>query len=807
VTVRRGHFLALSATLVVLSGLVIQPAMGQTPSSGPARQGAAPGGAAASPPGANTIVEIRVQGNRQLSEKSVLTRIRIRAGQPFDAELVKQDVQLLLQSRRYDSVTTMAQQAPGGGVILTFVVIERPVIKALNITGNKKFKTKDLLKDLNFAAGDAVDRQRIERGRQTIQDKYREAGYRDASVTLDEKELALTNEVHYVVTEGAQTTVRKIDFDGNTYFMKIKLEFSIESHTRFWPFVDGYLDLDKVDGDVNTLRNMYVDEGFLDAEVGRDIEFLTPDKSKARLIFRIHQGPRYRVNEVRIRGNKVFSNIELAKRLELRRAAFYTKASLQRDIKAVQDAYGELGFVDARVDAQRQFLPPNTARPPWAAELDAGRPALLNVVFTIVEEDQFTVGKILIRGNTITQDHVIRRELRFYPQQLFNTVAVDESRKSLQESGLFEPKSVSITPMPAADGLARDAMVNVKEANTAQFTVGVGVSSNDGLVGDVGFTQRNFDIQNPGGWDEIKRGTAWKGAGQTFRVDIRPGTQVNSASVEWYTPYIGDLPYSYGTKLFVFDRQRESYTETRGGLINSVGHYFFNDWKGELSNRIEGVDIHKIQPYAPTQVVDDEGTSLVVGLKGTLTRDRSDSRILPSKGDKLQVSYEQVTGDFNFGVVEADYRFYHTLWTDALDRKHILSTRIAAGDVVVGDAPVFEKFYGGGTGSLRGFKYRGISPREGLKDYPYGGNFSFFLGTEYSFPIFGDQLRGVLFLDTGTVEDSIGFSQYRAAVGPGIRWIIPIFGQVPIDLDFGFPLLKSDHDDTQIFSFNMGVTF
>ena len=806
-TLTRGQILALTATLLVLSGPPARPAAGQTPASAPAGQPAPANGAAPSPPGANTIVEIRVQGNRQLSEKSVLTRIRIRVGQPFDADLVKQDVQLLLQSRRYDSVTTMAQKAPGGGVVLTFVVIERPVIKGLTITGNKKFKTDELLKCLEFSPGDAVDHQRIERGRQAIQDKYREAGHRDAAVTVDEKELALHNEVHYVVTEGAQTTVRKIAFDGNTYFMEIKLRFSIESGTRLWPFVDGYLDMDKVDADVNTLRNMYVDEGFLDAEVGRDIEFLTPDKSKAKLIFRIHQGPRYRVNEIRFRGNKVFSNNELAKRLDLHRAAFYTKASLQRDVKTVQEAYGELGFIDARVDAQRQYLPPNAALPSWSAELDGGKPALLNVVFIISEEDQFTVGKILIRGNAITQDHVIRRELRFYPQQLFNTVAVEESRRVLQESGLFEPKGVTITPMPGGEGLARDALVNVKETNTAQFTVGVGVSSNDGLIGDISFVQHNFDIQNPGGWDEIKRGTAWKGAGQTFRVDLRPGTLVNSASVEWYTPYIGDLPYSFGSKLFLFDRIRESYTETRGGIINSVGRYFFNDWKGTLSNRIEGVDIHKIEVNPPPEVLDDKGTSLVVGLKGALTRDRSDSRILPSKGDKLQVSYEQVTGDYNFGVAEADYRFYHTLWTDALDRKHILATRIAAGQIVAGDAPVFEKFYGGGTGSLRGFKYRGVGPTDGLNNDPIGGNFTFFLGTEYTFPIIGDQLRGVIFVDTGTVEESIGFSHYRAAVGPGIRWVIPIFGQIPIDLDFGFPLLKSDHDDTQIFSFNMGVTF
>ncbi len=288
---------------------------------------------------------------------------------------------------------------------------------------------------------------------------------------------------------------------------------------------------------------------------------------------------------------------------------------------------------------------------------------------------------------------------------------MDESRRVLQESGLFEEKGVTITPLATADPHVRDALVTVKEGHTAQFMIGVGVSSNDGLIGDVSFTQRNFDIHNPGGWDDVMRGTGWKGAGEMFRVDIRPGTEVNTASIEWSTPYIGDLPYSFASKAFFFDRIQECYTETRAGVVNSVGHRFLNDWYGELSNRIEGVDIHHLTDEAPQPVIDDEGWSFLAGLKGSITRDRTDSRALPSKGDRLRLSYEEVTGSYTFGIAQAEYVFYNTLWTDALDRKNILATRVSVGQIIGDDAPVFEKFYGGGTGSIRGFKFRGVSPR------------------------------------------------------------------------------------------------
>jgi len=262
--------------------------------------------------------------------------------------------------------------------------------------------------------------------------------------------------------------------------------------------------------------------------------------------------------------------------------------------------------------------------------------------------------------------------------------------------------------------------------------------------------------------------------------------------------------YSWISRAFVFQRDRERYTERRMGMMHAVGRRFENDWYTELSSRMEWVDVNDIRRGAPRQVRDVEGTNMLVGIKPTFVRDRTDSRILPSRGDRLSVSVEQVVGDFTFTVVEGDYRRYFTTYTDPLDRKHILALRVMAGQIF-GDAPVYEKYYGGGIGSLRGFRYRGISPRGGRYHDPIGGDFMFLAGAEYTFPLVGDQLRAVLFVDSGTVDDSL--TRYRVSAGPGLRWVIPILGQIPMNLTLGIPVIKQDRDRTQMFQFSIGLSF
>ncbi|HHH75854.1 MAG TPA: hypothetical protein ENL03_02370, partial [Phycisphaerae bacterium] len=544
----------------------------------------------------------------------------------------------------------------------------------------------------------------------------------------------------------------------------------------------------------------------LEAQVDRELIF-SGDKSKATLKFLISEGPRFRLNKVIFRGNTVFSDETLAGRIRLKQGLFVKDLVLRRDIKRLGDTYGELGYIESHIEVRRQYLPLDQPLPQWAQNLKGPAPALLNLVFTVKESVKFTVGRVNIRGNNVTQDRIIRRQVRLGPGKDFNELSMAETQSRLLETRLFD--DVAVKPM-GTDENVRDVLVRIVEGRTANFIIGIGANTNTGVVGQFTFTQRNFDIANtPKSAREFFTGQSFKGAGQKLTLSAEPGTEIFRFNVDWFEPMLFDQPYSLDINAYIFNQSYESYDLTRYGAVTSVGHRFLNRWYGELTARIEGVEMGDLDVAAPPEVVSDAGTFLLTSLRGTLVRDRTDNRWMPSTGDRFSMSYEQMlAGDFTFGRGSASYKIYRTLYVDALDGKHILAGRVRA-DYIVGDAPVFEKFYGGGIGSVRGFAFRGISPRSTLStsDDPIGGDFRLLSGAEYSYPIIRDQLRGVVFLDAGTVSDEITGSMFRASVGFGIRLTVPFFGPVPMSLDFGFPIMKQSTDETQVFSFSLGWQF
>ena len=730
----------------------------------------------------NTVIEIRIVGNKILSREAVLVHVNTAVGQPYSEKLLRADQKSLLKTGRFANV--VASRAIGAdGVVVTFQVVERPQIEDVVFEGAKHYTPAQLMGALTFGAGDAVEQHKIARGIVAIETMYKSDGFYFVKITLDPKALANERVVIYRIVEGPKVILKKILFKGNESFGARKLRGVISSRARKWPIESGKMDTDKLERDVLDLRSFYHSEGFLDAQVARQIDFTTD--RKARVTFVIEEGPQYRIRNARFDGNRVYPDDELRRELRLAAGAAFNELEQRRDLEHLNRLYGEIGYVDVTIQIRRVF---------------ADEPGLLDLLYVIVEGEQHRIGRIDIRGNTTTKENVIRRQVQARPGQLYNTVAMDESRRRLQvDTGLFE--KVTITPFGEQEGV-RNALVEVIEGKTAQFLIGAGVSSNAGLLGTVSYTERNFDLFNWSGHG----GKRFRGGGQRFSIVAEPGTEVMRFRTSWREPYLFDKPLSLGASLYVFTTGREAYDETRVGGTVSLGRWFRNRWYGEASTRIEGVNVDSLDTTAPRDVVAAKGTNLLAAVKGTLVRDRTDSRWQPSTGDRVTFAYEQVFGDFNFGKATADYRHYWTIYLDSQDRKHIIACRISGGGIA-GDAPVYERFYGGGLGSVRGFNFRGISPRQGVDDDPVGGDFMVFAGAEYTFPLVAESLRGVFFFDTGTVESDFSISAYRAAVGFGLRWQIPFFGPMPINLNFAYPVAKDDNDDTQVFSFSLGWVF
>jgi outer membrane protein insertion porin family len=352
--------------------------------------------------------------------------------------------------------------------------------------------------------------------------------------------------------------------------------------------------------------------------------------------------------------------------------------------------------------------------------------------------------------------------------------------------------------------------VVLSEAQTGRIMLGVAVNSDAGLVGQILLDEQNFDwTRPPTSWDDFVSGRAWRGAGQHFRLEAAPGTEVQRYLASFTEPYLFNTPVSLGLSGSFFTRRYRDWDEQRTGGRVSLGYQWVeNDLSMAASYRGEEVKIsNPATPTAPLPELEEiVGDNTIHGFKYTVANDTRDSAFLATEGHFLQLELEQVLGSFTYPRVVADARQY-LLLSERPDHsgRHVvtLSTRLGfTGD----DTPIFENFFAGGFSTLRGFEFRGASPfKNGIQ---VGGEFMWINTVEYLFPLTADDMiHGVAFCDFGTVEENVTINSgnFRAAPGLGLRITVPAMGPAPIALDFAFPVAKAETDETQVFSFNIGL--
>jgi len=776
----------------------------------PARPGGAPPAGAVTRPAAlggteslrgRTIEEVRIVGNRTLSAAVIRNVIRTREGDKFDPTTVDEDYQRVYALRKFSNVEPKVEPT-ATGVIVVFQVSEQPQVTSIGFRGNASVDNEALAQAVDLRAGESIDRFRINSARQAIERIYKDRNHPFAHVDVDEEAL-LKGNVIFVVTEGPNVRVRKVEMVGNNSFSADKLKDQIKTRHWLWVFRAGTYDAEQIEDDAASIRRWYEEHGFFDARVGRKLTW-SADQSEVMVSFLIEEGVRYKIDKVTFRGNASVSEAEIRKNIKLVEGRHWDADALKRDVRTVVKAYSPLGFIyqPGETDPARakDYL---QIRPEPLLRREAGT---VGLVYNISEGKPFRIDRVRVRGNEKVQDKVFLREMRVAPGQLYNAGEIQDAQDRMRGTRLVS--NVSITPI--GDGPdSRDLLVEVQETQTAFFLIGAGLTSNAGVLGNISYEQRNFDIGNlPSSWDEAFSRKAFTGAGQYFRILVEPGTEQTRARITFEEPWMFDQPYSFRTDLYYSTRQREDWDETRGGLTLTVGHRFDRNWSARATLRGEDVYIHAIEdPFqrAP-EIVAAKGHSTLTSVGFAVRRDTTDSRLFPTTGSSTDFSYEYagaLGGAYDYHKFVLGWNLYTTLNEDLLDRKTVLSYRVDAG-YITGDAPFFERFYGGGLGSTRGFQFRGISPRSGPEDDPIGGSFTLSGTVELNFPIAGEMLRGVVFADAGTVEESFRFGTIRSSVGVGIRLTLPIFGQVPIALDFGIPITKDEQDDTRYISFSLG---
>jgi outer membrane protein insertion porin family len=361
----------------------------------------------------------------------------------------------------------------------------------------------------------------------------------------------------------------------------------------------------------------------------------------------------------------------------------------------------------------------------------------------------------------------------------------------------------------------RDLEIRVQqeETQTGRLMFGVGVNSDAGLVGSIVLDEQNFDWTRwPTGWEDIRNATAWRGAGQRFRIEAVPGTQVQRYTASWQEPYLMDTAVSLGLSGSYFQRYYDEWHEQRAGGRVALGYQFTHDLTGSFAFRGFDVDIKDpieggIPPHVPADLEKVLGHNTLYGFQFSLAHDTRDNAFLATEGHLIEASFEEVVGTWQYPHVELDWSQYFKLFErpDGSGR-HVLSLSARMG--ITGDnTPIYDRYYAGGYSTIRGFYFRGVSPIDPSTGVRVGGNFELLGSIQYLFPITpDDMLRGVLFCDTGTVEPSIRQwdQNYRVAPGFGLRIAIPAMGPAPIALDFAFPVCMQSGDRREVFSFFMG---
>jgi len=348
--------------------------------------------------------------------------------------------------------------------------------------------------------------------------------------------------------------------------------------------------------------------------------------------------------------------------------------------------------------------------------------------------------------------------------------------------------------------------VFVEETQTGRFMFGAGINSDAGVTGQIVIDERNFDIARfPTSWRDFVEGTAFRGAGQGFRIEAMPGTQVQRYLVSFTEPYLFDTPISFNLSGFLYDRRFYDWSEQRLGGRMSLGYRLTPDLSVAASLRAENVDITDPRLLIP-QLSEVLGNNDLFSGRLTLTNDTRDIPFAPTEGHLIELGVEQAFGSFDFPRADLDVRKYFLVRErpDGSGR-HTLGFLFRLG-FSGSDTPIFENYFAGGYSTLRGFDFRGASPV--YNTVRVGGTFMFLGAAEYVFPLTADDmLKGALFCDFGTVEEEVRLSAdtYRVAPGFGVRINVPALGPAPLAFDFAFPVAKADTDDTRVFTFFMGV--
>lgn len=726
------------------------------------------------------VSQIEVDGLQRVERETVLSYLNVEQGSSVSQEYLNSSMKRLFETGLFADVNIDAR----GNGVLAVKVVENPVINKRVFDGNDKVDDTLLESEVQLKSGSIYNIAKVQDDVQRILEVYKRSG-RYATVVEPKIIKRDQNRVDlvYEISEGPTAAISKVNFIGNHHYSDDDLQSEIMSKESRWYRLfsssENY-DPEKTNYDKELLRRFYLKRGYADFRVLSAVAELSPDKKSFVVTYVLDEGPRYKLEDVRIQSMiKDVDVAALSGQVQQEKGDWYNADLAERSVYALTEELGKKGF--AFVDVTPEL------------EKTSGNKMVLT--FNIAEGQRVFVDRINITGNTRTEDEVIRREFRIDEGDAFNAAKIRASRRNVENLNYFSKVDIQTEPNPNDDSKA-DINVNVEEKSTGAFNVGVGYSTVNGALFRAGIAENNF-----------------QGKGQKLSADVAVSQRTSEYDLSFTEPYFMGRRLSAGIDLF---RTEEDYqdegsydSESTGGRLR-LGWNYTDDFAQYLRYTLKEDKISNVDRNASIYIKEEEGRYSNSSIGQTMVYDKRDSAINPKEGYYLSFGNDVagLGGDEKYLKFDGKAYKYFTL-ADYYTFKLFINGGYITG---YGDENVrlSNRYYLGGS-TLRGFEFAGIGARDKFTKDALGGNWMIYSGAEMSFPIGLDEVgvRGRTFVDMGILgkpddinEDYVEYSDTpRVAVGFGFQWQSPM-GQ--IDVDLAFPIVKEDYDETEVFRLNFG---
>jgi outer membrane protein insertion porin family len=750
-------------------------------------------------------IEVKYGKLNNVSEAVIRAHLQVREGTDYNQLLVDRSIRSLYDTGLFDFIQAQTVEVAPQKVNLVFTVQTKFRVQDLTMTGNYKYSRKKLMKKAKqeILPGSVLDEMTVRKACDGIRDFYHKKGYSSAKVDykIVRNEQTGLGSVNIEVSEGHRTKIVKVRFTGNDKFKARKLRGQIDT-ARYkwwwsWASGSGRLDEDKLDDDLGKLRDFYKNKGYLDIDITDDsvkIDEVKP--GKLAITINIKEGRQYFVGDINVEGEDVMNEMTITQMLKMVPGDPFSPKQLDDDVKSVEDLYGTIGRLEAQIHAERI---PN---------LETGN---IDITYHIVEGDEYKIETIKLQGNNKSKSTVLLRELAMRPGQIFNTMWMKASEARLKNTRFFD--DVSVEPEPTNIPGRKNLKVIVHEAPTAQVQFGVGYSTTEEGTIYAEYTQGNFDLFN---WRSF-----FQGAGQKFQVSVSLGTASNETVIAFEEPYFMQQRLGLGFELYRRETEFESdyYDTTRLGMQVYMRKRLFERFEGRLFYNVENVKISLVSSSAASSDIfaAEAGSRLVSKVGFVLQRDTRNDLLFTTNGSRISIGTELagLGGDTSYFKVDARSAIFLPTF-ETLDQCLALLARAGTAwpldggvevDGVNYGLPLFDRFFLGGSQSLRGFEYHEVGPRDPQTNETIGGNSYGFASMEYTVKL-AESFRIALFYDWGFVN--IASADWNPVAfnddwGFGIRLLVM---NNPLSLDYALPLNSDDYNDKGgQFNFSFGTRF